>query len=424
MPHGAFIRKMFQHRAACHFPVARICPTSDSSAVISLTEARRIISQHVVRCPARRVPLAAAHRLVLAEAVVANQLFPEGDRSQMDGYAVRADAVPGTFRLAGEISAGDLPNAPVKAGECYRIFTGALLPPDGGRVVMQEDTSRENDLVRMEKFGPKNFVRSKGSEARPGQVILPAGTMLGAVELAVLAQLGITEPLVIPRPAVHHLATGSELIDPADTPLSGKIRDTNTSLLRALFADAGATAFSSKRIPDDPDLLAGAAESAADLLILSGGASVGDHDHGAETLRRLGYTIHFDRVNLRPGKPLTFATRGSQAAFVVPGNPVSHFVCFHTAVKLAVEIAAGCPVTWPALWVDLSGGPTLTTDPRETWWPAKTSVRGGRLSVMPLPWSSSGNTFSLAGTNALMLVNSTSPADGKALTLLLEPPAA
>lgn len=391
--------------------------------MISLTEARRTIADGVTRGTARRVSLAAAHRLVLAEAVVADAFYPAGDRSQMDGYVVRADAGTGTFRLAGEIAAGDLPTQPVREGECFRIFTGALLPPGGGRVVMQEDTVREADLVRMEKFGPALFVRPKGSEARPGQEILPPGTVLGAVELAILAQLGATRPLVIPAPTVIHLATGGELIDPAATAVPGKIRDTNSSLLRALFADAGVTEFSSRRLPDDPDLLAEAAESPADLLILSGGASVGDYDYGAETLRRLGYTIHFNRVNLRPGKPLTFATRGNQAAFVVPGNPVSHFVCFHTAIKQAVEVAAGRPVTWPALWLEFEGGPALTADPRETWWPAKAGVRDGRLTVSPLAWSSSGNTFSLAGANALLLVNPTSPADGKVLTLLLEPPA-
>ena len=391
--------------------------------MISLTEARRIIAGGVVPCRPRRVPLAEAHRLVLAEAVVADAFYPAGDRSRMDGYVVRADAEPGTFRLVGEIAAGDLPTQPVRAGECFRIFTGALLPPDGGRVVMQEDAERESDLVRMEKFGASLFVRVRGSEAVPGQVILPAGTVLGAVEVAMLAQVGAVQPMVIPAPGVHHLATGGELIDPSAASVSGKIRDTNSSLLRALFTDAGVTAFSSQRVADDPDALAEAAESPADLLILSGGASVGDYDYGAQTLRRLGYTIHFDRVNLRPGKPLTFATRGNQAAFVVPGNPVSHFVCFHTAIKLAVEAAAGRPLTWPALRLELSGGASLTPDPRETWWPAKASVEDGRLTVSPLSWSTSGNTFSLAGTNALVLVNPGSPMDGKALTLLLEPPA-
>lgn len=391
--------------------------------MISLTEARQIIAREVMPRPARRLSLAEAHRHVLAENVAADAFYPSGDRARMDGYAVRADAVPGTFRLAGEIAAGALPDQPVLPGECFRIFTGALLPPEGGRVIMQEDAERHGATITIEQFNPSAFVRTKGSEAIPGQTILPAGTLLGAAELAMLAQVGMMHPMVTPCPSVHHLATGGELTDPATVPGPGKIRDTNSSLLRALFLESGVTGFSSRRVPDHPDQLAEAAESAADLLIISGGASVGDYDFGARTLQRLGYTIHFDRVNLRPGKPLTFATRGRQAAFLVPGNPVSHFVCFHTAIKLAVEAAAGRAPSWPAVWLDLEDATTLKTDPRETWWPARTAVRENRLTVSPLSWSTSGNTFALAGTNALVLVNPVSPTNGKALTLLLATPA-
>jgi molybdopterin molybdotransferase len=222
---------------------------------------------------------------------------------------------------------------------------------------------------------------------------------------------------------VRHLATGGELVDPSPTPGPGQIRDTNTHLLRALFSELGVRDFQTSRIADDPDATAEAAETEADLLILSGGASVGDYDFGAAALRKLGYQIHFDRVNLRPGKPLTFATRGAQAAFVIPGNPVSHYVCFHAAVRLAVECFTARPATWPAVWVPLAEGATLTPDPRDTWWPARVRAAEGQLTVTPKRWSSSGDTFSLAGTNALVLVNPDSPWQGRALTLLLEAPA-
>ncbi len=391
--------------------------------MISLAEARRIIAMHVPARPGVEVSLAEACGRVLAADVAADGFYPAGDRSQMDGYVVRADAVPGAFRVAGEVPAGAVPVEPVKQGEAYRIFTGALLPPEGGRVVMQEDTRREGDVVVVEKFGPSRFVRVKGSEAAPGDVLLPAGTMLGAVELAILAQVGAVRPLVVPPPAVRHIATGGELVDASEVPGPGHIRDTNSPLLRALFASLGITAFSTRRVPDDLDVLVEAAESPADLLVLSGGAGVGDYDFSTKALRHLGFTVHFDRVNIRPGKPLTFATRGARAAFVLPGNPVSHFVCFQTAVRLAVELAAGRAPSWPAVWLELHGGEPLAADPRETWWPARAAVHEGRLTVTPRRWSSSGNTFSLAGTNALVLVNPDSPANGRALTLLLEPPA-
>jgi molybdopterin molybdotransferase len=157
--------------------------------------------------------------------------------------------------------------------------------------------------------------------------------------------------------------------------------------------------------------------------VLSGGASVGDYDFGAEALRRLGFTIHFDKINLRPGKPLTFATRGAQAAFVVPGNPVSHFVCFHVAIRLAVERLGGCAPAWNLVRLEVRGGETLRPNPRETWWPARAFVSEGRIVVAPKRWSTSGDTFSLAGTNALVRVPENSPVDGTAETLLLDVPA-
>ena len=390
--------------------------------MISLAEARRIIAGSIFPRPAVRMPLAAAQGHILTEAVTADVCYPAGDLSRMDGYVVRADAEPGSFRLVGEIAAGAPADQALQPGECCRIFTGALLPPGGGRVLMQEEAERHGDMVLVANFGSSLFVRIEGSEAVPGQVVLQAGIRLGAAELAVLAQVGVTQPWVVPMPRVHHLATGGELVDPSEVPGPGCIRDTNSTLLRALLGVAGVTGFSTSRVADDAAHWATAAESGAELLVLSGGASAGDFDFGAQTLRKLGYTIHFDRVNLRPGKPLTFATRGNQAAFVVPGNPVSHFVCYHTAIALAVDTAAGRRQTWPAVWLELEDGPDLQADPRETWWPALAGVRDGFLTVRPLSWSSSGNSFSLAGCNALVLVNAGSPARGKVLTLLLGSP--
>ena len=391
--------------------------------MISLATARQLIVDHVVARSGVAVSLELAAGRVLAEDVLADGFYPAGDRSQMDGYVVCGDAVPGGFRLAGTVVAGDAPVDPVRPGEAMRIFTGALLPPGGGRVVMQEEARCDGGMVFLERFGDNRFIRAHGSEAAPGARLVAAGTRLGAVELAVLAQVGRTCPRVVPAPVVHHLATGGELVDPSEVPGPGRIRDTNSTLLRALVAGMGGLPFSTRRVPDDLPALVEAAQTTADLLLISGGASVGDYDFGANALRELGYTIHFDRVNLRPGKPLTFATRGNQAAFVLPGNPVSHFVCFHTAVRLALEQAAGYPISWPTLWLELDGPDLIEPSPRETWWPARATVSQGKLSVTPKPWSSSGHTFALAGTNALILVNSESPRDGRALTLLLEPPA-
>lgn len=384
--------------------------------MISLTEARRIITESVQPLHACSTPLATAQGRVLAENVSADAFYPSGDRSMMDGYVVRGDAEPGEFRVAGEIQAGSIPGEPLGRGEAFRIFTGALLPEGGGRVIMQEEAERKGDQVLLRSFPERRFIRPKGSEAKPGDIILPAGTRLGAPELAMLAQVGMVTPQVVRSPLIRHVATGGELTGPEEVPPEGMIRDTNSTLISALLADYGI--INSSRCGDDPAVLATIAGEPCDLLLISGGASVGDYDFGAEALRRLGYTIHFDQVNLRPGKPLTFATRGAQAAFVIPGNPVSHFVCFHVAIQLAVELLCGIQPAWSFLDLELHGGEPLRPDPRETYWPATVTADAGRLVVTPRRWSTSGDTFSLAGTNALVRVNESSTA-GRAATLLL-----
>lgn len=394
--------------------------------MISLDDARRQIASRLEIRDSVRVPLAHAAACVLAEPILADAAYPSADRSTMDGYVIGGDEMPGTFPVVGEIPAGVLPHRALAAGEAMRIFTGAVIPPGGGRVVMQEDVRREGDSVVIGKFSENRFIRPAASEASPGDVVLAVGTRIGAAELAILAQVGASYPLVVRKPVVRHIATGDELVAPEITPGPAKIRDSNSSLVAGLCREFDVP-FSTSRAVDDPASISSTAAIAGgdwDLLLISGGASVGDHDFGAESLRRLGFEIHFDRVDLRPGKPLTFATRGAQAAFVIPGNPVSHFVCFHVAIRLALEIFCGLPPRWDFLPLEIDGGEPLKTSPRETFWPAQARVRAGQLVVSPKRWSTSGDTFSLAGTNALCRVPADAPPSGPVPTLLLDLPAA
>lgn len=389
--------------------------------MISLEAARQSIHSHVGALEPVETHLAECCGGVLAEPILSDGFHPSGDRSTMDGYVIRADASPGSFHVTGEIPAGRMPDQALKTGQAMRIFTGALIPEGGGRVIMQEDVRREGDTIHIENFQENRFIRPHGSEANPGDVVLPTGTLLGAAEIAILAQVGAIRPMLVRRPVIRHLATGDELVAPGQVPRPGQIRDTNSSLLAALLKTQGISLTDSTRVADDPTSLTRLAEGQWDLLLVSGGASVGDYDFGAEALRRLGFTIHFDRVNLRPGKPLTFATRGKQAAFVIPGNPVSHFVCYHVAIRLAVELMRGAPESWDFLALEIDGGDAVKPDPRDSFHPARVFVRNGKLVVTPKRWSTSGDTFSLAGTNALARVNASSPADGLVQTMLLNP---
>ena len=385
--------------------------------MISLEEARSIIAANIRILPHVEIPLSESLGHILAEDLRSDVDHPSADRSMMDGYVIRADARPGSFDVIGEIPASGVSGQSLENGQAMRIFTGAMLPENGGRVVMQEDCRRDGGIIHIGHFNESLFIRRKASEAKAGDMILPSGTRIAATEMAILAQLGCVDPLLIPSPRIRHLATGDELISPETIPAPGQIRDSNSSLLHGLLS-AFRCEMKSSRVADDPVAMKDAIREESDLILISGGASVGDHDHGPQVLRDAGFNIHFDKVNLRPGKPLTLATRGRQAAFVIPGNPVSHFVCYHVAIRLAIELMCGLRPSWDFLDLEISDHGIILPNPRETFWPASVSTRNGKLVATPQRWSSSGNTFSLSGTNALIRVDGS----GELRTLLLDLP--
>ena len=272
---------------------------------------------------------------VLAGDVVADSDLPPFDRAQMDGYAVRAADTAGApvrLRLVGEAAAGEGWRGQLGAGEAVRIMTGAPLPA-GADSVQQVEVTRELEgggVVEVERSTqPGQFFVTRGSEIRAGETVLRAGESVGAAGMAVLASFGYAEVEVYRRPRVAVLATGSELVAAAERPGADQIRDSNTYSLAAYAALAGAEV---ERLPlagDEPELLRRLIEEAAaraDVLILSGGVSMGRYDFTKAALDSLGAEIFFERVRLRPGKPTVFARlpdEGRTLVFGLPGNPVS-----------------------------------------------------------------------------------------------------
>jgi molybdopterin molybdotransferase len=320
----------------------------------------------------------------------------------------------------GTVAPGIAPLDRLAPGTAARVFTGAMLPDGAYHVVMQEDVACEGNRILVSEIPGNRLVRERGSEAKQGCVLVKPLRTLGPAELATMAHIGLTQPVVIRKPAVRHVVTGDELVDPHDQPKPGCIRDSNTTMIAALLAEFGVEPASS-RVPDDPQKLGDAAREPADVLLISGGASVGDFDFGARVLRELGFEIFFDKVNLRPGKPLTFAKKGNRVAFVIPGNPVSHFVCWHVAIRAALEKLMGLPPRWPLMRMELRGG-ELREHARETFWPAHAHCMEGRLVVEPRPWKGSGDLASLVMVNALVRVAGPLPADGSVEALLLAVP--
>ena len=376
--------------------------------MISVTEARAIVAANVQPLAPARIALTDARGRILRETVAAPGDFPAFDRAAMDGYAVALDDPADRFRVAMEVQAGTPPARALAAGECARIFTGARIPAGASQVIMQEFVRREGEWMIPLHRDRATHIRRRGEDAAAGTVLLESGARLRESELALLAQLGALHPLASPAPRVLHIATGRELVPPETEPRDGEIRDTNSTMVAAMLAGRGARMQHQSRCADDLAETVARVRSVPDetwdMLLLSGGASVGDYDFGAKTLRALGFAIHFDRLNLRPGKPLIFATRGAQIAFVLPGNPVSHLVTFHLAVRLALECLEAAQHSWPLADALLDSDFPAQSDPRETWWPCAVRSEGGTLRARPLAWKSSGDLCGLAGANALLQI--------------------
>ncbi|HEV2692420.1 MAG TPA: molybdopterin molybdotransferase MoeA [Verrucomicrobiae bacterium] len=392
--------------------------------MISLAQARALIAEKITPLPAQPASLRMEHGRILREDICADADMPAFDRSAMDGYAIGLGDDSKQFRIVGEIQPGVVPQFKVNRGECARIFTGAHIPEGASQVLMQENVRVENGIIIPSKPGQIPHIRKRGEDARKGDLLLRSGTRLGAGELSLLASLGVVEPKVSVPVRVAHFVTGNELVEPSVTPGPGQIRDSNSTLVAALIRQFGGEISRQENVVDDFNLLLEQVRAGGDnfdLLLMSGGASVGDYDFGKKLLGALGFQIHFEQINLRPGKPLVFATRENQAAFILPGNPVSHFVTMQVAVRLALQRFAGAEAAWPLVNIRLAENFNHRPDPRETFWPARLEIQNGELVVRALRWQSSGDVTGLTGANALLQLggNVSPPKAGETVPVLM-----
>lgn len=320
--------------------------------LLSIDEARAIVIAAVTRLPDEGVPIDDALGRVLAREVVADHDVPPFASSAMDGFALRSGPGGRTLRLIGESRAGaPWTTGAVGDGEAVRISTGAALPA-GADAVLQLELATESDggvTTGDDVAGGRN-VRGAGEDLRAGATVLVAGTRLGPAELGVAVHAGAAELVCARRPRVAVLATGDELV-PAGAPLGpGQIHDSNRVTLQALARREGAEVVLARRVRDDPqatrEAIAGAL-GAADLVVLSGGVSVGPHDHVKPALEALGVEQRFWRIALRPGKPTWFGTREDRLVLGLPGNPVSAMVTFLLFARPALAALQGAATEQP-----------------------------------------------------------------------------
>lgn len=296
--------------------------------MISVDEALSLVLALAAPPVPEEVALEDAAGRVLAAPAVARLTQPPFDASAMDGYAVRGADLPGTLRVVGEAAAGRGWNGTLAASEAVRIFTGAPVPAGADSVVMQEDASREGELVRIDAAASRTNIRPRGNDFAEGDSLAP-GRLLGAADIALLAAMNLPRVTVARAPRVAILAGGDELVEVGVTPAPGQIVSSNDLAIAALARAAGAEV---RRLPlarDTEESLraAFAAAEGADLVVTIGGASVGDHDLIARVAADLGMSRAFHRIAMRPGKPLMAGRIGAQAMLGLPGNPVSALVC-------------------------------------------------------------------------------------------------
>jgi molybdopterin molybdotransferase len=348
---------------------------------------------------------------VLAQDVLADRDYPPFDRAIRDGYAVRAaDAQPGAkLRCAGEIKAGDSSGETLKAGTCVQIMTGAAAPPGADAVVMIEHTQRADDFVEFDRStSPGQHIVPRGSEARSGQTLLTPGTRLGYAELALAAQVGFVQAKVNRKPRVAILSTGDEVVLAASTPGPFQIRNSNSFSLRAQVSLLGAKPVLLGNAQDDEDDLRSKISLGLqnDLLILSGGVSMGKYDLVEPVLKQLGADFLFDAVAIRPGKPTVFARCGETFVFGLPGNPVSTMVTFELFVVPAVDLLSGANPR-PLAFLEARLAEPLREKPGLAHFlPARLDWPHGMPEVRAIRWQGSGDIAAMAKSNCLLLVPS------------------
>lgn len=387
--------------------------------------------------------LLAATGRILAAPVTSSLDFPHWDNSAMDGYAVRFADVeacsvenPAILTVVEEIPAGAVPQRTLQSGQAARILTGSMMPQGADTVVIQEVVQRQGDRLIVStppKF--QEFVRHRGVYYRAGEPLLPAGISINAPEIAVLAAAQCTQVQVYRRLRVAILSTGDELVSPEQPLKPGQIVDSNQYALASLMAQAGAEPLLFGVVPDDPGALEEAIAQAvqqADLILSSGGVSVGDYDYVERILEKLGAEIHIRSVAIKPGKPLTVATfqaRGEGVGepgrrreeependlttlspsilyFGLPGNPVSALVSVWRFVLPALRKQSGLAHAWEPVWVKgRSHSPLKSDGKRESYlWGQLRLVDGDFEFYLAGGSHLSGNLINLAQTNALAVV--------------------
>ena len=376
-------------------------------SLLTFEEAQARILAAARSLSAEPVRVAGAAGRVLAEDVLAAVDLPPFASSAMDGYAVRTADLPGTLRVVGESAAGAPFEGTLGPDEAVAISTGAVVPEGADAVAPVEMVIKIDNTVGVDRgLEAGASIRPPGGDVRSGEVVATAGTRLRPAAVAGIAAAGIASVSCTRRPRVAILATGSELVSPGELLAPGQIYESNTLMLAAALAIAGAEIVTTPAVPDDEVSLRAALERGleCDVLVTSGGVSVGEHDLVREVERDLGVEESFWRVAIKPGKPLAFGTRGATLVFGLPGNPVSALVGAELFVKPALRALQGIPAPLPHFEPGRLGSDLRRNPERDEFVRARSHSDGDAIVLAPLRGQESHMIASASAADGLVHV--------------------
>ncbi len=380
--------------------------------MIKFDEAVGTVLRNPLTLNKKSVSIAECSGLVLSQAVFSDRDIPPFNKSAVDGYAFRIEDVEKNLKICELIQAGAMPERETGKGECSKIMTGAMVPDGADCVVMIEETSSDGNSVKIvpqEKILKKwSNICLKGEDAREGTELLAKGTILNASHIAVLASAGVASPIVSTSPVVGIICTGNEIVEPRATPELYQIRNSNGWQLLAQTSESKAESKYYGIVADNKELLLKAivkATEECDIMLITGGVSMGEFDYVPFVLKEAGYTILFDRIAVQPGKPTTFAVikngeKTTKAVFALPGNPVSSYIQFEMLVKPYIYKCMGAD--YSPLKLKLKSSELIERK------------RADRMAFIPVKLSKEG-TFSRVNYNGSAHISAITGSDGIAV---------
>jgi molybdopterin molybdotransferase len=374
--------------------------------MILFEEACKLVLESVFSLGSERIPYTDSLDRVLAEDVFSDMEMPPFDKAAVDGYACRRDDLNGEIKIIEVIPAGKQPENTIRQGECAKIMTGAMVPGGADMVVMVEDTKETGrGTVRFLKGSSGNNICYKAEDLHSGERVLSKGTIIRPQEVAVMASVGCIRPQVFKKPAISIISTGDELVEPDQTPGISQIRNSNASQLAAQLRKMGIVATYSGIAGDNRRSLhdrIGGALRQSDVVLLTGGVSMGEYDYVPEVLEDLGIRILIKSIAIQPGRPTIFAINGQKRLFGLPGNPVSSFVIFELLVKPLLYQMMGHDHKPLTLRLPMGVDFSRTKSARKSLLPVRITEDG---TVVPVDYHGSAHIHSYTGADGIMFIN-------------------